>query len=84
MFVVFPPRSSFEVLAQYVSRLRIFLQRKAPFPIIETQKSHCNVSDVDRRETGLFPEKTMSLVDCFWNAGKIDCLSCYCQKVFFQ
>ena len=34
-----------------------FLQRRAPLPIIETQKSLWNVSDVDRRETGLFRGK---------------------------
>ena len=35
-----------------------FLQRRAALPIIETQKSPWSVSDVDRRETGLFPRKT--------------------------
>ena len=38
-----------------------FLQRSAPLPIIETQKSHWNASGVDSRETGLFPEKKTSL-----------------------
>ena len=35
-----------------------FLQRRAALPVIETQKSPWSVSDVDRRETGLFPGKT--------------------------
>ena len=32
-----------------------FLQRRAPLPVIEMEKSPWNVSDVERRETGLFP-----------------------------
>ena len=37
-----------------------FLQRRAPLPTIETQKSPWNVSGVDRRETGLFPGKKVT------------------------
>ena len=51
------PSASF-VCEQFVQQSRCFLQRRAALPIIETQKSPWSVSDMDRRETGLFPGKT--------------------------
>ena len=51
------PSASF-VCEQFVQQSRCFLQRRAPpLPIIETQKSPWNVSDVDRRETGSVSRK---------------------------
>ena len=64
--VRFPLRSSFDLLVQHT---------------FETQKSPWNVSDVERRETGLFSEKTKTSLSgsffnfhCVFSSGR--CNSC--------